>query len=105
MKAAIVVGKDVHGHRPLPNRTADSEELLALAEAKGVRHVAGLQRCMEPGSRYARDLVKHGYVGDVRAVRIAVDIDLLGLVRPAAIEWTIDADNVAILCVNRTGVS
>ncbi|GAA4811143.1 Gfo/Idh/MocA family oxidoreductase [Streptomyces ziwulingensis] len=93
VKAAIAAGKDVYAEWPLTNRTADSEELLALAEAKGVRHVVGLQRRFGPSARYARDLIKQGYVGDVRAVRLAVGIDPLGPVRPAAVEWTIDADN------------
>ncbi|MFK0025807.1 Gfo/Idh/MocA family oxidoreductase [Streptomyces sp. NPDC090798] len=44
VKAAIEAGKDVYSEWPLTTRTSDSEELLSLAEAKGVRHVLGLQR-------------------------------------------------------------
>ena len=63
VKAAIEAGKDVYSEWPLTTRTADSEELLSLAEAKGVRHIAGLQRRMGPSARYARDLVKPGIRG------------------------------------------
>jgi predicted dehydrogenase len=49
--------------------TADSEELLSLAEAKGVRHIVGLQRRMGPSARYTRDLIKQGYVGKIRGFR------------------------------------
>jgi predicted dehydrogenase len=38
-KAAISEGKDVYSEWPLTTKTSDSEELLALAEAKGVRHI------------------------------------------------------------------
>src|SRR3954454_1691873 len=66
-KAAIEAGKDVYCEWPLTTSTADSQELLALAEAKGVRHV-GLQRRLGPAARYARDLVEQGYVGRLRGV-------------------------------------
>jgi hypothetical protein len=38
-KAAIAAGKDVYSEWPLTTKTSDSEELLALAEAKGVRQI------------------------------------------------------------------
>jgi predicted dehydrogenase len=34
-KAAIAAGKDVYSEWPLTTKTSDSEELLALAEARG----------------------------------------------------------------------
>lgn len=58
VKAAIAAGKDVYCEWPLTTKTPDSEELLSLAEAKGVRHIVGLQRPLGPGVRYMRDLVK-----------------------------------------------
>ncbi|MFG3029175.1 Gfo/Idh/MocA family protein [Streptomyces sp. NPDC048253] len=92
VKAAIEAGKDVYSEWPLTTRTADSEELLALAEAKGVRHAVGLQRRQGPAARYARDLVARGYVGDVRAARISVGVDAFGPVMPEKVAWTFDVD-------------
>jgi predicted dehydrogenase len=42
VRAAITAGKDVYSEWPLTTTTAESEELLAMAEAKGVRHIVGL---------------------------------------------------------------
>jgi hypothetical protein len=58
VKQTIAAGKDVYCEWPLSTNTKDSEELLALAEAMGVRHMVGLQRCMGPSARYTRDLVR-----------------------------------------------
>jgi predicted dehydrogenase len=74
-KAAIAAGKDVYSEWPLTTKTSDSEELLALAEAKGVRHIVGLQRRLGPSARYTRDLVKQGYVGQIRSARMTVSVD------------------------------
>ncbi|MFC8260722.1 Gfo/Idh/MocA family protein [Streptomyces sp. NPDC057291] len=93
VRAAIEAGKDVYSEWPLTTRTSDSEELLALAEAKGVRHIVGLQRRLGPAARYARDLVAQGYVGDVRAARMSVGVDAFGPVMPGKVDWTIDVDN------------
>jgi len=51
-KAAIAAGKDVYSEWPLTTKTSDSEELLALAEVQGVRHIVGLQRRLGPSARY-----------------------------------------------------
>ncbi len=69
-KAVIAAGKDVYSEWPLTTSTAESKELLALAEAKGVRHIVGLQRRMGPSARYTRDLVAQGYVGKLRGVHM-----------------------------------
>jgi len=53
VKQAIAAGKDVYSEWPLSTSTADSEELLSLAEAKGVRHIVGLQRRMGTLGRFA----------------------------------------------------
>ena len=93
VKAAIEAGKDVYSEWPLSTTTADSEELLSLAEAKGVRHVVGLQRRLGPSARYARDLVKQGYVGRVRAARISVGTDAFPPTRSERISWTFDVSS------------
>jgi len=93
VKAAIEAGKDVYSEWPLTTRTSDSEELLALAKAKGVHHLVGLQRRLGPAARYARDLLAQGYVGNVRAARMSVGVDAFGPVMPGKVDWTIDVDN------------
>lgn len=93
-RAAIAGGKDVYSEWPLTTSTAESEELLALAEAKGVRHVVGLQRRFAPSAGYVRDLVEQGNVGKIRGVRMSVGVDAF---RPRMSErhmWTIDAANI-----------
>jgi predicted dehydrogenase len=75
VKIAISAGKDVYSEWPLTTNTQDSEELLALAEEKGVRHIVGFQRRMGPSARYMRDLVTHGYVGKLRSARMTVSAD------------------------------
>jgi predicted dehydrogenase len=93
VKAAIATGKDVYSEWPLTTSTADSEELLALAEAKGVRHLVGLQRRMGPSARYTRDLVKQGYVGKLRGVHMTVSTDAFVPTMPGRYEWAFHASN------------
>lgn len=93
VKAAIAAGKDVYSEWPLTTRTSDSEELLALAEGKGVRHVVGLQRRMGPSARYTRDLVKQGYVGKIRSARLTVSADAFQPIMPGGYAWAFPTSN------------
>jgi len=92
-KAAIGAGKDVYSEWPLTTNTADSEELLALAEARGVRHIVGLQRRFGPSVRYTRDIIKQGYVGKVRSARMSVSTDAFGPTMPGMYSWSFDVAN------------
>lgn len=94
-KRVIAAGKDVYSEWPLSTTTAESEELLALAEAKGVRHIIGLQRRFGPSSRYLQDLVKKRYVGEMRSVRMTVSVDAFGDTMPEIHSWSFDAANFA----------
>jgi predicted dehydrogenase len=85
-RAVIEAGKDVYSEWPLTTKIADSEELLSLASAKGVRHVVGLQRRLGPSARYTRDLVKQGYVGKVRSARMTVSVDAFPPTMPSRYE-------------------
>src|SRR5271157_3020492 len=93
VKAAIAAGKDVYSEWPLSTSTAESEELLSLAEAKGVRHIVGLQRRMGPSARYTRDLLKQGYVGKLRGVHMTVSVDAFPATMPGRYEWAFHASN------------
>jgi len=93
VKATIAAGKDVYSEWPLTTSTADSEELLSLAEAKAVRHIVGLQRRMGPSARYTRDLVKQRYVGTIRGVHMMVSTDAFVPTMPGRYEWAFHASN------------
>ena len=91
VKAAIAAGKDVYCEWPLTTSTAESEELLSLAEAKSVKHIVGLQRRMGPSARYTRDLVKQGYVGKLRGVHMTVSSDAFMPEMSQRHSWAFDA--------------
>src|ERR1700722_20720732 len=74
VKAAIDAGKDVYCEWPLTTNTSDSEELLRLAEQRGVRHLAGLQRTVGASSLHLRNLLAEGYIGRLRSVRMHVSM-------------------------------
>lgn len=94
-RKVIAAGKDVYSEWPLSTTTAESEELLALAEAKGVRHVVGLQRRFGPSSRYLQDLIRQGYVGTMRSARMVVSVDAFGDTMPEIHSWSFDVANFA----------
>jgi predicted dehydrogenase len=94
-KRVIAAGKDVYSEWPLSTTTAESKELLALAEAKGIRHVVGLQRRFGPSSRYLQDLVKQGYVGEMRSARMTVSVDAFENPMSQAHSWSFDIANFA----------
>ena len=58
----------------------DSELMAALAEAKGVRTMVGLQSRYAPSFQHFRQLVQEGYLG--RFVSANMTMFLPGLVRP-----------------------
>src|SRR5213080_1403692 len=63
--AALEAGKAVYCEWPLGNGLHEAQTLAALARKKGVLAVAGLQARSAPSVAYVRDLVRHGYVGEV----------------------------------------
>lgn len=69
--AAIRNGKHVYTEWPLGKDTAEAEEMLAAAEAGGVRHMIGSQSRFSPTLRYAKDLIADGAIGDVLTADVA----------------------------------
>ncbi|MFI5607941.1 Gfo/Idh/MocA family protein [Amycolatopsis sp. NPDC051903] len=65
ISAALAAGKMVYSEWPLGAGSAEAEDLAAQAERAGVRTVIGLQGRYAPEVRYARELIRDGYVGDV----------------------------------------
>jgi predicted dehydrogenase len=93
VKRAIAAGKDVYGEWPLATSTAAAEELLSLAEEKGVGHIVAMQRRFSPTARYMRDLIRQGYIGTVRSASMTYSTSIFGATRPQSIAWTADASN------------
>src|SRR5437868_8939309 len=64
-KAALQAGKHVYCEWPLGRTTAEAEELAALARAKGVKTMVGLQARGAPSVLRLRELIAEGYVGQI----------------------------------------
>jgi predicted dehydrogenase len=71
--AALAAGKAVLCEWPLGAGLAETEELAALAAARGVRTAVGLQARSAPTLRYLRDLVAGGYAGRVLSTTLVAD--------------------------------
>jgi predicted dehydrogenase len=97
VQAAIAAGKDVYCEWPLTPSKAVSQELMVLAEKAGVRHIVGLQRRLGPDYRYLRDLLKDGYIGELRSVRLHISVEYFQRERKAALHFTIPPENFSSL--------
>ena len=97
IRAAIDAGKDVYCEWPLTPSTALSRELLELADKAGVRTIVGLQRRLNPGYRYVRDLLNRGEIGEVRSVRLHVSVERFKRERPASLYYTVPENNFSHL--------
>ncbi|AEW01106.1 oxidoreductase [Niastella koreensis] len=88
VRAAIAAGKDVYSEWPFTTSTQKAEELLELAKKAGVRHTIGLQRRLSPTNRYIADLIRDGFIGKLRSVRLHVSMNYLQAVRSKSLRWT-----------------
>ena len=86
---ALNAGKHVFTEWPLGKTCAEAVEMRDLAEAKGLRHMVGLQARANPSIMYARDLVADGYVGEVMACHVSVSRGGV-LQRPSDRTWQKD---------------
>ena len=93
IRAALAAGKHVYSEWPLTTDTVPSEQLMRLADARGVRHAVGLQRRLAPVTRYVHDLVTKGYVGRLRSVRLHVSMNYFQALRDQALAWTAPPEN------------
>jgi predicted dehydrogenase len=71
--------------------------MLALAEQTGVRHIVGLQRRLGPDYRYVRDLLRDGYIGELRSVRLHVSVEYFQKLRKASLYFTVPEENFSSL--------
>ena len=93
VRAVIAAGKDVYCEWPLTLNSSIGKELAEFARRAGVRHVVGLQRRLAPHNLYVRDLIRDGYVGNVRSVRMHVSMNYFQGVRSKALAWTAAPEN------------
>ena len=70
--AALEAGKHVFCEWPLGATTAQAEEMAALARAKGVCHMVGLQARCAPALLRIKELLEEGYVGEVLTCNITM---------------------------------
>ena len=68
---ALAAGKHVFTEWPLGADLAEAEEMAALARARGVRTMVGLQARCSPALLRMRELIDEGYVGEVLAGHMA----------------------------------
>lgn len=103
VRSAIAAGKGVFCEWPLTTTTAQSLELLNLAESAGVRHLIGLQRRLAPSFRYLHDLLFNGYVGKIRSVRLNVSEPDYYSSRSQSVRFTIPSENFTHVAVTFGG--
>jgi predicted dehydrogenase len=92
-RAAIAAKKDVYCEWPLTPSIETSEELVRLADVAGVRTMLGVQRRFAPHNRYLADLLKDGYVGKLRSVRMYVGINYFQAQLSKILRWTVPPEN------------
>jgi predicted dehydrogenase len=97
IRAAIAAGKDVYCEWPLTPNKETSQELMDLAKKAGVRHIVGLQRRLAPDYRYVRDLLRDGYLGELRSVRLHISVEYFQKARKASLYYTIPEENFSSL--------
>ncbi len=88
-KAAIEAGKHVYTEWPLGRTTAEAEELAALARAKGVQTVVGLQSRVSPALHYMKEQIEAGDLGEVLSCHADCMRDG-ALERPSSRTWQRD---------------
>jgi predicted dehydrogenase len=89
IRAAIGARKDVYSEWPLTPSTGLSEELAGSADTAGIRSMVGLHRRFAPHNRYLADLLKKGYVGKLRSVRMHVSRNLFQSLLPKGLRWRV----------------
>jgi predicted dehydrogenase len=68
VKAILGAGRHVICEKPLPMTSAESAELVALAEASGLVHAVNFNLRFYPLNQHVSELVRDGGIGDVRLV-------------------------------------
>lgn len=102
--AALNAGKHVYTEWPLGQTTAQAQEMAALARAKGLRNMVGLQARAAPAILYLKELVAEGYVGEVLSCHLSL-VRGGSLERPSHRTWQRDNELGAHTLTIATGHS
>ena len=86
---ALAAGKHVYCEWPLGANLAEAQEMRELAEAKGVKHMVGLQARGAPVFNHMRQLIAEGYVGRVLSCTMNSSLGGAGI-RPSYFAWAAD---------------
>ena len=81
-KAALEAGKHVMCEKPFTTNAAEAEELLAMANERGLTHMIAHEFRYAPERAYARQLIDEGQIGDPR--HISASLHLRFARRPGA---------------------
>ena len=103
-KDAINAGKHVFTEWPLGKTTEEAEELAALARAKAVKAVVGLQARAAPAVLQMKQMVEQGFVGEIMSCSMTL---IRGgvLARPSGRTWQRDVELGANTLTIATGHS
>ena len=86
--AALDAGKHVFCEWPLGADSTQADEMAALAKAKGVRTMVGLQSRYAPSFQYLRQLVSEGYLGRLLSANMTMFLPGLTRPRPERATWS-----------------
>lgn len=86
---ALAAGKHVYCEWPLGANLAEAKEMRDLAEAKGVKHMVGLQARGAPVFNHMKQLIADGYLGQVLSCTMNSSLGGAGT-RPSYFAWAAD---------------
>lgn len=76
-KAALLNNKHVYCEKPLSLSAEESKELAKLAKERGLVNYVGFNNIMNPATRYIKELVQSGELGQITKVSGTYDQDAL----------------------------
>lgn len=76
-KAALLNNKHVYCEKPLSLSAEESKELAKLAEERNLINYVGFNNIMNPATRYIKELVQSGELGEITRVSGTYDQDAL----------------------------
>jgi predicted dehydrogenase len=100
--AALEAGKPVLCEWPLGTGLAEAVELAEAARSRALPSMIGLQARSDPHVRYARDLLRDGYVGEVLVANLTVSSPAILRRRPGRL-WQADRAHGANLLTIQAG--
>ncbi|KAF1995654.1 NAD-binding Rossmann fold oxidoreductase family protein [Amniculicola lignicola CBS 123094] len=95
VKPAIEAGKDVFVEWPLARNLAEAKELAALAKAKGIRTMVGLQGRKMPAAVRAKALIDAGKIGTILGTHMYAHGAIWGAACPENLTYGLPVENGA----------